>query len=213
MNTRSSHRIFIFFLLTTIVSSVGAEPVSSILQKASVLVGNPYRTGGIAPGGFDCSGFVSYLYRPTLPELPRVSRNMANTGEAVDVGQWRPGDLLFYATGADSSRINHVALWYGDGTIIHSISDGPETGVVMTPSNARYWRRRYVSARRVLPDEISSSPAADGKDQQIGPIPPVTAKSDEPSPWDDFDGILRGDFEAWKQADDEAFEAYQKKNG
>ena len=51
--------------------------------------------------------------------------------------RWQPGDLLFYATGADPGRINHVAIWYGDGHVIHSISDGPETGVVLTPANAR----------------------------------------------------------------------------
>ena len=196
-----------------ISSGIGAEPVSSILQKASGLIGNPYRTGGITPGGFDCSGFISYLYRPTLPELPRLSRDMANTGDTVDMGQWRPGDLLFYATGADSSRINHVAIWYGDGIIIHSISDGPETGVVMTPSNARYWRRRYVSARRVLTDEISSSQIGDGQDQELEIQPPPAITASEPSPWDDFDGILRGDFESWKQAEDEAFEAFLKENG
>ena len=138
---------------------------------------------------------------------------MANTGEAIDTGQWRPGDLLFYATGADPSRINHVAVWYAGGTIIHSISDGPETGVVITPSDAGYWKRRYVSARRVLPDEITSSPAASGENQLIEPLAPATVSPDEASPWDDFDGILRGDFESWKQAEDEAFEAYLKENG
>lgn len=196
-----------------ISSGISAEPVSSILQKASGLMGNPYRTGGITPGGFDCSGFISYLYRPTLPGLPRISRDMANTGEAVDMEQWRPGDLLFYATGADSSRINHVAIWYDDGIIIHSISDGPETGVVMTPSNARYWRRRYVSSRRVLPDDISLSQVGEEQDQEVEIQPPPAIAASEPSPWDEFDGILRGDFESWKQAEDEAFEAFLKENG
>lgn len=187
-----------------------AESVTSILRKAESLKGTPYRTGGIAPGGFDCSGFVSYLYRPTLPDIPRISRDMAGIGTLVNFGEWRPGDLLFYATGSDPSRINHVAIWYGNGVVIHSISDGPETGVVETPSNARYWKKRYISSRRVLPEEI---PETLRESQPPETIPPAEININEPSPWDDFEGILRGDFAAWQQADKEAFEAYKKENG
>ncbi|RKX75303.1 MAG: peptidase P60 [Spirochaetes bacterium] len=194
---------FIISLLFLITGFTAAETVSLILSKADSLTGTPYRTGGIAPGGFDCSGFVSYLYRPTLPDIPRVSRDMAGTGEPVDFGEWRPGDLLFYATGSDPSRINHVAIWYGNGVIIHSISDGPETGVVETPSKARYWQERYISSRRVLPEVP----------KPVETISPADVSPEEPSPWDDFEGILRGDFAAWQQADKEAFEAYKKENG
>jgi hypothetical protein len=207
MKNRIIHRfITTIFLLTIVCTWISAEPVSSILGTAFKLIGNPYRTGGTTPGGFDCSGFISYLYRPTLPGFPRISRDMAVTGESVSFGQWRPGDLLFYATGADSSQINHVAIWFGENAIIHSISDGPETGVVLTVSDSRYWSRRYVGARRVLPTETTSS------DIPI-PSPEELLPEDGDSPWDNFDGILRGDFEAWQQSDREAFEAYKKENG
>lgn len=198
----------IALVLLLVSPLLNAEPVSKILDNAVSLIGNPYRTGGISPGGFDCSGFVSYLYRPTLPELPRMSRDMARTGVFVESGDWQPGDLLFYATGADPGRVNHVAVWFGNNRIIHSISDGPETGVVITSSESRYWSRRYMGARRVLPGENPLlSPDL--------PVIPDEAVPDnvEKSPWDDFDGILRGDFEAWQQADEEAFEAYKKENG
>lgn len=198
----------IALVLLLVSPLLNAEPVSKILDNAVSLIGNPYRTGGISPGGFDCSGFVSYLYRPTLPELPRMSRDMARTGVFVESGDWQPGDLLFYATGADPGRVNHVAVWFGNNRIIHSISDGPETGVVITSSESRYWSRRYMGARRVLPGEnpLLSTDL---------PVIPDEAVPDnvEKSPWDDFDGILRGDFEAWQQADEEAFEAYKKENG
>lgn len=199
-------KIALFLML--VGTFLNAEPVSMILDNAVSLVGNPYRTGGISPGGFDCSGFVSYLYRPTLPGLPRISRDMARAGLSVESGEWRPGDLLFYATGADPYRINHVAIWFGNNTIIHSISDGPETGVVVTASDSRYWNRRYMGARRVLPTENPLlSP-------DLPVIPDnVVPENVEKSPWDDFDGILRGDFEAWQQADKDAFEAYKKENG
>ena len=202
--------IFVCFILSAAggVGIAGAETTDTILQNASMLIGTPYRTGGIAPGGFDCSGFISYLYRPTIPGIPRISRKIAQSGVPVENGRWLPGDLLFYATGADSTRINHVAIWYDEGIIIHSISDGPETGVVMTPSDARYWSRRYISARRVLPD---GSPPENPEQERTKP--PAAVSSEDPSPWDDFDGILRGDFASWQQADKDAFEAYKKENG
>ncbi len=205
MNTLRQYRslLLVSVALLLFATDAAGEQVSGILQKADSLVGTPYRTGGISPGGFDCSGFVSYLYRPTLPGIPRISRDMARIGEPVNYGEWRPGDLLFFATGSDPSRINHVAIWYGNGILIHRISDGPETGVVETPYEARYWKRRYVSARRILLD------AASAENQEI----PVSPEPEDSSPWDDFDGILRGDFASWQQADKDAFEAYKKENG
>lgn len=200
--------------LLFVAAFLNAEPVSRILDNAVSLLGNPYRTGGVSPGGFDCSGYVSYLYLPTVPGLPRISRDMARTGLSVESGAWQPGDLLFYATGADPSRINHVAIWFGNDTIIHSISDGPETGVVLTASGSRYWSRRYMGARRVLPTEnpVPVNPLLPPA-QPVAPEPVIPVETVEDSPWDDFDGILRGDFGAWQQADENAFEAYKRENG
>jgi len=187
-------------LVSMSFSELPAETITPILQRARELVGQPYVNGGMSPGGFDCSGFISYLYRPTVPQLPRVSRDMALNGVAVEYGDWKPGDLLFYATGADRTRINHVALWYGDGNIIHSISDGPETGVVVSQAASKYWASRYISSRRVLRE----SPEA--------VVMPEIPSSPEQSPWDSFDGILRGDFDSWRRADEEAFERFRRKN-
>lgn len=196
-------------LLVTAAVNTSAEPISSILARAADLLGAPYRSGGVSPQGFDCSGFVTYLYKSTLPDLPRVSRHMADTGEAVAQGQWQPGDLLFYATGANPSRINHVAIWYGEGRVIHSISGGPQTGVVITLGSSRYWKQRYISARRVLPPEASADNPASA---ELPPKVPPSVGGEE-SLWNDFDGILQGDYDAWKKEDEEAFEAYKRENG
>ena len=50
--------------------AAGSDTVSAILTRAYSLIGTPYRTGGMAPGGFDCSGFIAYLYRPPPPRPP-----------------------------------------------------------------------------------------------------------------------------------------------
>ena len=185
--------------------AAGSEGVSGILTRASALIGTPYLTGGMSPGGFDCSGFIAYLYRPLIPDLPRVSRAMAQSGRPAE-GAPQPGDLLFYATGPDPNIINHAAIWYGEGKIIHSISDGPETGVVITPADSRYWSRRYITSRRVLPQPPSQASSA-------APAEPSPARPPQTSPWDSFEGFLRGDFEAWKQAEDQAFKEFLNQQG
>jgi len=129
--------IFIGVLMTSAAAYIEAEAANSILQKAAVLVGNPYKTGGTTPGGFDCSGLITYLYKPLLPNLPRLSRDMANFGKEVEPGKWKAGDILFYASGSNPKLINHVAIWYGKDALIHSVSDGPETGVIITRASSK----------------------------------------------------------------------------
>lgn len=197
--------ILIQVLTAQAIFHIEAETMDSILKEAVSLVGNPYEIGGTAPGGFDCSGLIIYLYKPSLPNLPRLSRDMSSFGKEVEPGQWKPCDLLFYATGSDPKRINHVALWYNNDMLIHSVSDGPEIGVIITRASSRYWKDRYVSARRVLPEEenTTSIPASGG----------ITTASLPPSPWDDFNGILRGDFDSWLERDKKDFDSYREKNG
>ena len=185
----------LFLVLATSLSGQSKDS----LVKASTLLGTPYKPGGQDPSGFDCSGFIFYLYSDEIPNLPRVSRDMAQMGTAVAKGEWLPGDLLFYATGTNPSQITHVALWYGENQLIHSISGGPETGVVMTPADSNYWSKRYLMARRLGDGSVDPGP--------------VSEQPESASPWDEFDGTLPSDYAAWREADQKAFEDYQRKNG
>lgn len=218
----------IVLVLVSLVSPfAGAREVPEILGLALSLRGAPYRSGGVSPSGFDCSGFVSFLYKPDIPALPRSSRRMAGVGAPVDQGAWIPGDLLFYATGPDPAVINHVGIWLGDGRLVHAVSDGPETGVIVTPAEARYWRRRYVSSRRVLPEpsvnvqppkaEATIDAPVNPTDEVPEPAPPaadtVTPTDPADSPWNDFEGYLRGDYESWRAADEEAFQEFLRQGG
>ena len=121
-----------------------------IISKARTLIGTPYRSGGVSPSGFDCSGFITYLYKAHVPELPRVSRDMARTGNPVDRSSLVPGDLVFFATGSSAGRVTHVALYIGQNSIIHSISNGPETGVTISSLNSGYWKNRYHNSTRIV---------------------------------------------------------------
>lgn len=129
-------------------------------------------------------------------------------GEPVQKGEWKLGDLLFYATGKNPKRINHVAIWYDENRLIHSVSNGPETGVIVTLASSRYWKQHYIGAKRVLPQNPSSNNLPLKKSAPKEKPAPV-----ETSPWDNFDGILQGDYESWKATEDELFENYKRKNG
>lgn len=133
----------------TAVSAVDVQ--REIIAPAQSFLGSGYCRGGTSAPCFDCSGFVTAVYRPFIPDLPRISRDMARTGESVSRADLVPGDLVFFATGGRTDAVTHVAIYIGQDSIIHAISDGPNRGVAITPLSARYWRTRFHSARRVLP--------------------------------------------------------------
>lgn len=113
-------------------------------------VGTPYVWGGSTPAGFDCSGFVQYVYRKQGVPLPRTSRQMAHAGQAVParISALRAGDLMLFR-GRDGV-INHVALYAGNDRILQSSSSGG--GVRFDDlwgNRGDYYRTHLVAARRV----------------------------------------------------------------
>lgn len=119
----------------------------TLLQRGMALLGTPYRWGGNSPdGGFDCSGLVGYVFRTALGiELPRVSRDMARTGERVERTKLDPGDLVFF--GRRGNRVDHVGIYVGNGRFLHA----PRTGrdVTVSSLDTGYWANRFLQARRV----------------------------------------------------------------
>ena len=136
---------------TTVVLDAPAKPklsdrIQGVLSKAMTLLGTPYRWGGESPdGGFDCSGLVGYVYRSVLGmELPRVSRQMATSGEAVERTALVPGDLVFFGR---RGRVNHVGIYVGEGRFLHAPSRGKDVRVDSLATG--YWSGRYLQGRRV----------------------------------------------------------------
>lgn len=270
-------------LLLVVVAAapaVAIDVTEDIVTPAQQYLGNSYCFGSASPNCFDCSGFVNYIYRRFVPDLPRSSRSMAGYGEPVAVQNVRPGDLLFFTTGPNRNVITHVAIYIGQDSIIHAISDGPERGVTITPLSARYWSRRLHSARRVLPQGPAPAPEPapspqepeqtaesirfakgtytgalrDGEPHGTGTLQlnngdryegefrdgvfhgtgtytwangrSYTGRFEEgsiaeggtretylekrDSPWNDWDGVVRGDFAAWWEDEQDAFEQWQQ---
>lgn len=94
---------------------------NQIVNFALQYVGNPYVWGGTSlTRGADCSGFVQSVMRNFGISLPRTSREQAKVGRAINSSEMRPGDLIFYAN--SSGTINHVAMYIGNGQIVHAAS-------------------------------------------------------------------------------------------
>ena len=128
--------------LPTFTSRVG-----EILFRAMALLGTRYHRGGSSPEiGFDCSGFVGYLYREVLNlRLPRSAWEIWKHGDEVARDTLEPGDLVFFNT--MRRPYSHVGVFIGDGKFIHAPAAG---GVVRTESlNQRYWARRWDGAKRI----------------------------------------------------------------
>jgi cell wall-associated NlpC family hydrolase len=130
--------------------SVSARTARAAVATGDDYVGVPYIWGGSTPRGFDCSGFVQYVYREHGVALPRTSRQMAHAGKRLiaDVGALRAGDLMLFR--GRGGVINHVALYAGGNRILHSSSSG--NGVRYDNLSSRrgdYYRSHFVVARRV----------------------------------------------------------------
>ena len=132
-------------------SSSGAA--RRVVPTAEQYIGVPYRYGGTSPRtGFDCSGFVQYVYGVQGVDLPRTSRQMAGTGIGVEPSTRSlvVGDLMLFAQGG---RISHVAIYAGNGRFIHSSSSG--NGVRyddLSTRRGRWFADHLVAARRVTGD-------------------------------------------------------------
>jgi cell wall-associated NlpC family hydrolase len=138
-------------------SRAGASAsAAAVLNTAEDHLGVPYVWGGTTPRGFDCSGFVQYVYRQHGVELPRTSRQQAVVGMAIGatVSELRAGDLMFFAT--NGKRIDHVAIYAGNNEIIHSSASGGGVGYDNLSSSRGVWFvDHHVATRRVLANGIN----------------------------------------------------------
>ncbi|MCL6598017.1 MAG: C40 family peptidase [Alicyclobacillus macrosporangiidus] len=115
-----------------------------IAAIALSFIGARYVWGGESPEGFDCSGFVQYVYRKAGVVIPRTSYEQFQVGQSVGWGDLRPGDLMFFNTGGGGA--SHVAVYVGNGLMAQALN--ARTGVIVTHIDAPYFRSRFVGARR-----------------------------------------------------------------
>lgn len=115
---------------------------SNLISYGAQFTGTPYVWGGTRPGGFDCSGFTSYVYKNvTGKTIPRTSGAQYASSKKVSKSNLQAGDLVFFSVG--SSRITHVALYAGNGQLLHAAGNS-----VKYQSLSGYWDRYVVGYGR-----------------------------------------------------------------
>ncbi|VVN06674.1 C40 family peptidase [Pseudomonas fluorescens] len=132
----------------------------SILERGMSLIGTRYRFGGTSEAGFDCSGFIGYLFREEAGmSLPRSTREMINVdAPLVTRSDLKPGDLLFFATNGRRGRVSHAGIYLGDNQFIHS-SSRRSGGVRIDNLGDSYWSKSFIEAKRALAMAPDSVPA------------------------------------------------------
>jgi cell wall-associated NlpC family hydrolase len=129
------------------VASSWQEKTQEVLMNALSLTGIPYKFGGTNPNtGFDCSGFVRYVFSKAVDlTLPPTARAIAQVGNTVKKEELQPGDLVFFNT--LKSAFSHVGIYIGNNKFIHA----PRSGSVVRVENMQegYWASRFNGAQRL----------------------------------------------------------------
>lgn len=126
---------------------VSRGDADELISSAMGFLGVAYRFGGTSPTGFDCSGFMQYVFRKAYAvNLPRTSAEQATVGVPVSRSELQAGDMVFFRT-AGGNRISHVGMYVGNDRFIHA----PRTGkrIEITSLSNKYWNSKYATARRV----------------------------------------------------------------
>ena len=136
-------------------SSTPAKPTTPASDRRAKFIscaktyrGVPYKWGGTDRAGINCSGLVYMAAKDAgLGTLPRTAKTMYSIAGRVDKSERQPGDLIFFASGSD---VSHVAIFLGNEQMLHAVSDGKETGVIVSSTDDKYWKKRYYASGRII---------------------------------------------------------------
>lgn len=118
-----------------------------LVDEAMTWLGTPYRYGGNDKSGIDCSGLTTQVYMKALGiALPRNSAQQQAFCHSIPYGQIQVGDLVFFVTGSNKSRVSHVGMYVGNGYIIHASGS---KGVILSQMADSYYKRTYHSSGHV----------------------------------------------------------------
>lgn len=117
----------------------------AVLSESMQYLGVPYVFGGTTPSGFDCSGYVQYVFAHAGISLPRTADVQYEVGSPVSSSELQPGDLVFFSTYEPGA--SHVGIYLGDRQFINASSS---QGVSVASLDSSYWGSCYIGARRVM---------------------------------------------------------------
>ena len=139
------------------------------VDEVKTHVGAPYEYGAVGPDAFDCSGLIYYCARESIKvQLPRTAKAIYNYVRIIPDEKREIGDLMFFKT-TSSGTISHIGVYIGNNQFISAISDGQNTGTIVSSLNQDYWKGRYVSTGQFLPsgrDEYQNGKALEETQMQ-----------------------------------------------
>jgi hypothetical protein len=149
----SSSLWFALIAITAVARVATATPLqppealaTELVVRSLALVDTPYRYGGRTPAGFDCSGFVGYVFAESAGvSLPRRTEDLWRIGDRVARSELAVGDLVFFNT--LGRRFSHVGIYIGDGVFVHAPARGGRVREERLTDT--YWAARYNGARRM----------------------------------------------------------------
>lgn len=134
-------------------ASALSPTTAQLLATAESLAGTPYHYGGRSSRGFDCSGFVGFVFGLHGYKLPRVSGNQMRVGKSIARWALHAGDLVFFSATPHASRVNHVGIYIGNNQFIHaSVS---KRRVTYDNLDEAYYSQRYLGARRIVAEDTT----------------------------------------------------------
>ncbi len=132
-------------------------------------IGAPYEYGAVGPDSFDCSGLIYYCARESIKvQLPRTAKAIYNYVRIIPDEKREIGDLMFFKT-TGAGTISHIGVYIGNNQFISAISDGQNTGTIVSSLKQDYWKGRYVSTGQFLPsgrDEYKTEKALEETQMQ-----------------------------------------------
>ena len=138
------------FMLCVSVGAASAAPAASgteVADLAQDYVGSRYAWGGTTPAGFDCTGFVLFVYGQFGVSLPHDEAGQLASGPRVGADDLEPGDVLVFAN-TYRRGLSHVGIYLGEGQFVHAVDE--RHGVTVSNLWDGYWSPRFVGASRAL---------------------------------------------------------------